>query len=541
MVSENYPYPIFLVGLIIVLWCPLVYSDTLYPNVQWSPHGDHLIISDFYSHQFLILDLKSSDSIAIKGTLTGGSQATWSPDGSRIGFKIVRELPDGSRGQTAAIFDVNTRQVIPLYPLVPRAGNPDFSQEGAIAFTIGKQMLILDQNLIHLKTIDLPAYANTIAFSPDGRHIIYNDEHDVLFQVDLRNDSHARITESGQGYCRPDWSPDGEKVLLNSISGELLIINPEQDTRIKLGPALHPIWTRDSRAVLASRRILHDEHLIGIDMVQCSEEGNCQVIFSQQDVLPLPKAINPTGDILCFQSQGEFYLLDLSQPERASSLQNLVIPTAVSEIEIPRVSTAVREFSLSPRALSIIGSVPYHHQQYCTKLTLAVACGATSATMAIAYYDKFNYWDFTATTPFTHTSHYGNYVSEIYTYNGFTFNIWGEISSEPTYGAHGYIWQDPVDTKTHMMEYIEYHDIDSAVDWSPTWSELQTKVGERHPFVLLSLITESGHYKTVVGYHLGQHTAIFNDPYGNKNDDPYKDFNGACVSYDWPGYNNGFA
>jgi len=58
--------------------------------------------------------------------------------------------------------------------------------------------------------------------------------------------------------------------------------------------------------------------------------------------------------------------------------------------------------------------------------------------------------------------------------------------------------------------------------------------------VILTSITTSGHYKTVIGYATAVHTMVLNDPYGDKNRG-YMNYYGKRVFYDWPGYSNGFA
>jgi hypothetical protein len=60
--------------------------------------------------------------------------------------------------------------------------------------------------------------------------------------------------------------------------------------------------------------------------------------------------------------------------------------------------------------------------------------------------------------------------------------------------------------------------------------------------VLLNSLTTAGHYITTVGYfdNDAQRTAIFNDPYGNKNTPGYPSYDGAGACYDWPGYSNGY-
>jgi hypothetical protein len=59
------------------------------------------------------------------------------------------------------------------------------------------------------------------------------------------------------------------------------------------------------------------------------------------------------------------------------------------------------------------------------------------------------------------------------------------------------------------------------------------------PFTMCVLLTSAGHLVIAHGVGAEEHTFVFNDPYGNKNQG-YKNYNGKNVQYDWPGYNNGY-
>jgi PKD repeat protein len=54
------------------------------------------------------------------------------------------------------------------------------------------------------------------------------------------------------------------------------------------------------------------------------------------------------------------------------------------------------------------------------------------------------------------------------------------------------------------------------------------------------MLTSSGHLIIAHGKVEGQHTLIFNDPYGDKNSYGYPSYDGKNVYYDWPGYNHGY-
>jgi hypothetical protein len=189
-----------------------------------------------------------------------------------------------------------------------------------------------------------------------------------------------------------------------------------------------------------------------------------------------------------------------------------------------------------------IAGVPYIHQVYDTpdNFNGQWACGPTSAMITVAFRGILANWDTTCSSPSKHTSHWGNYVSKVYT-KGRTFDIAADTASGVGYGAYGYVRQPSgYDTKGHMAEFLRYHGLDSTVDWSPTWTELKAEVDKKQPFVILTSITTSGHYKVIIGYATAQHTMVLNDPYGDKNRG-YMNYYGKRVFYDWPGYSNGFA
>ncbi|MBN1552322.1 C39 family peptidase, partial [bacterium] len=308
---------------------------------------------------------------------------------------------------------------------------------------------------------------------------------------------------------------------------------------VRLGEGISVSWFPDSSRIIVVRGVKHNDKVIAADIVCYHLNGTEQILFHESGVFAQDPAIHPAGNRLIFrlENQTSFLIEDIDSYGNISNRQRLAIPEPSRVLQIP-------ELELLPpvpdrqRAITTIRGVPYHHQVYCTPSDFNGhwACNGTAATMALAYYGRLSNWNFVATSPYNHTSHFGNYVSEIYTYNGHTYNIASpDASGTPAYGAYGYIVQNNwEETRGHMREYISYHNVSSPyVDWSPTWAKISPEVDARYPFVMLTLITTSGHYKTVVGYYTNQHSVYFNDPYGNKNQG-YMNFNGAGVSYDWP-------
>lgn len=517
-------------------------------DLKISRDGQWLLVSDFPGQRFFIRNTAGTESWEISNNLAAGTMAQWSGDNRRVGFKIVSENASGQRLQAPAVLDLETQRIHLLHDFAPQVGNPSFSQNGLIAFTIDDTVLVVDGAQFQIQfRFDIPDYCNWTAISPDGSSILYNDASDRIFQFQPSTGSHTAITPENQAFCRPIWSPDGKHVLISSIDGVLYACTLPDAQLKNLGRLDNPSWHSDSLRLTAVERLMQNDRVTGTQLIEMNRDGSRKTVIDTPSCHPVSPCVALDRNVLIYLDETSGSIVKATSDSHGkSSLSHIDIPAHSKQIRSPQPCSDVKwNEATDDRAIAHIRGVPYHHQVYCTPWAFDGdwACNATAATMAIAYYGIFSPWDFTASTPYSHTSHYGNYVSEIYSYNGHTYNVGSDdASGDIAYGGYGYIVQgDWEDTRTHMMEYISYHNISSPyVDWSPTWAELQTETANRTPFVLLSSITTSGHYKTVVGYHEGQHTAYFNDPYGNKNSG-YMNFNGAGVSYDWPGYNNGYS
>jgi hypothetical protein len=102
------------------------------------------------------------------------------------------------------------------------------------------------------------------------------------------------------------------------------------------------------------------------------------------------------------------------------------------------------------------------------------------------------------------------------------------------------MWYDGYSPYSRMMNYLQYHGLNSWSDDSPTWAETSAEVQAGWPYCMCVGLTTAGHLILAIGQVLNWHTLIFNDPYGNKNLPGYPNYYGKYSRYDWPGYNNGY-
>jgi len=494
---------------------------------RWSPDGNWLLYPAADGSALGIWSPVTQESAVLAEGPGCARWAVWAPDSGAIGCKLI-SVRDGQQWQQPVLVKVPEGMVQPLSEPVPLCGTPSFSADGRIAVALQDELVLFDPSGKELSRCPLESTPNLTPLSPDGSRVLYADSDGALWLVDMATGQHASAAAPAASCFDPRWAPDGSEYVYWTIDGQLHWQRAAAGV-VTLGQASEAQWLSDCQLLLA-RQTYAELRLLGSELFFAGPDWEAALTATVAEHETAP-SLSPDGQWLAYilADAGTVFCAEIG-PDGFIAGDPVLLPALETDARLPDVLADLR-------TETVIRGVPFHHQVYDTPYDFNGygACGATSATMAIAYYGRFSNWNFTATSPFDHTSHYGNYVSEIYTYGGFTFNIYADGG----YGGHGYIWQSPVDTKTHMAEYIEYHNLDSWVDWSPSWSELQTKVGARQPFVLLSSITTSGHYKTVTGYIDGQHTAVFNDPYGNKNQG-YMNYNGAGVYYDWPGYNNGY-
>jgi hypothetical protein len=206
--------------------------------------------------------------------------------------------------------------------------------------------------------------------------------------------------------------------------------------------------------------------------------------------------------------------------------------------------------------VKVPGNLPFIHQLFDTSDDFNAghdSCGIVSTFMAIQHYAKLPPNPIICSRGGTHSSPFGFYVSEKYSFQGHTFNIpsenvpgWG-ASDAGYFGGFGYFLQDnpggSLQRSQRLAEIISLHGLTSEIDENVLgetgFLKICGEIDAGNPVVLLSAITSAGHYLTCIGYVRAQHTLLFNDPYGNKQEG-YPNANGAGVYYDWPGWNNGY-
>jgi len=497
-------------------------------NPVRTPYG--IVFTDNLSSAiYRILDGKA---VTLASSAGCGNFVNFSPGGEKLGFKII----DANGNQTPAIIDLKTGEVQSLHQPVRLAGQVSFTTDDRYAFSIGNRLQISDG-----RSFDLGVYSNLSLISPDGGWVVFNDNADRLFIMDLTSLSRTQISEDSIGCYNPVWAPDGNRILYLGFNGNIYVYDLDLQTIFSVGAGDNPSWSNDSKSIVFTRRVVEDFQLKNSDIYQVNYNGSwVQKLTDTPDVFELDARFSDDDSRLIFQTldRNEIRSIDLSKQAKSSDAQEILFK--------PTNGVKLNYFDIEDRtkADSVL-DVPYVHQVYDVPDWFwgYYACAPTAAAMLLAYYDILPAWECNASSPTYHSNNWGRYVCERYMYRE-TDYTWSSSPNGHTAGkgGYGYMWGNG-SPNSMMANYYKLHGLTTSQIWpsstTTTWTTAITEVANGRPYTMCVWLTSSGHLVLGKGVVEGQHTMIFNDPYGDKNKPGYPNYYGFGAKYDWPGYNHG--
>jgi PKD repeat protein len=494
---------------------------------QIVPAQNGYFYTDSLFSKIYFTDLKERD-VLLEGPGIGRFY-TLSPDESLIGFKY-RETEGGT--EAPALYHIQDGSIELLHQPVACAGQVSFSQDGKIAYTIGDLLIVENGN--DIQRYDLGTYANLAPISPDGNYAVYNDIDDQLWLLNLENGEKKMFTEPGYGHVFPAWSADSKFISFSTLDGTMGIYDLASGETLDLGLAGALKWSMDSDEYAYLKATLNED----------SSDIFTDVVVSTMESGKIEERI--TKDI---NEVSVFYLNDGTV--MALNEKNRV--EAVYTKSLKKVNPDVLEFQTDPVTFGTLApsvdsylDVPYVHQVYDTPGPRGYSsCAPTTAAMVLAYYGILPKWPFLS--GFGNWSNYGAYVHEKYYYRENFFNLkYRDCNSTQStcydaYGGMGYMWTGG-SPNSRMAGYYKMHGVYTNQTWSTKWSTVAAEIDKKQPFSICNYLSSSGHLIVAKGRtDNDQRTVIVNDPYGDRNQYSWPNYNGKTVKYDWPGYNHGHA
>ena len=531
-------------NLSFVFWLCLFFPQAGFAELDAIPldlthDGKWILVTDPLRYNLTLYNTQTEESIEITNSRGAGYYASFSADENYVCYKYIKKNKNGQIESSPAVFNLKTLKTTLLGEPSKITGTPAVSTDGKIAYTIENELIILNPDNSEFLRKNIGFHVNLMMFSPDGSSLVYPDAKQQMVELNLQSMETGKITNNQEeSFWGPSFSPNGEFLSYQSAGGKLYVYEKKNKKTYSLGEGENASWVNEK-----SLRFIH-KYSDGKEITK-TESFSWQT--DQKSVKSLALVQGETdvrfkGSYAVEIEKGTLGLIKIDENNKSLLIYGKKINQLLNKSE-EKINSIQKEYKQYKAADIILSGVATIHQVYDTPnwFNGHWACGATSACMALTYYDLLSDWDCTVSVPYSHVSHYGNYICETYTYNGHTFNIEGDdASGNPATGGYGYIIQnDWENTRGHMAEYISYHGPQSSADLSASITKARTEINNKNPFVVLNLLTTSGHYITCIGYDPDQYTLIFNDPYGNKNTTGYPSYDGTAVYYDWPGYNYG--
>lgn len=501
----------------------LIEENTYITNPIYTQQG--LFFSDNYYSAIYKYD--GSQTTIIHQSAGCGRYMQVSPDLNKIGFKII----DENGMQTPAIIDVLSNKIIKLHSPSSQCGQVFFNSEGDVFYTVNETVYIVSG--IQTSNVNIGTTCNYIAYSSSRNTVVYSGDNDCLFAFDIASGRSTQITPDDKGCTYPSFSPDGDKLSYN-MGEEIVIYNFATSTEnivdtgggvkwIGNNSFIYNRYRKDSTSIPRADIITWNNgqinnltHTESISEMQPFPAGNNRMTYHTYD--------NRSVFITDLTTGGSQLLYQTSDP---LPVRFYDIKSNKSDITVP-------------------GTVPYIHQVYDTPSWHYgySSCAPTTSAMSFAYYNQLPPWPVEVDHGYTwdpHINNYGSYVADRYRFNEFYYSISATTGGTTAYGGYGFMWGSK-SPNGMMRTYHEQHYHTSNQLWttSCTFENTTTEIDLGYVHPICNYLTTSGHLTLAIGYVSGQHTLIFNDPYGNKNNPGYPNYTGAGAKYDWPGYNNGY-
>ena len=128
-----------------------------------------------------------------------------------------------------------------------------------IGLTAGKSIYLYDEYLNVKKKLILEAKSGPAAFSPDGRYSAMVTGSGVVL-VDLESEAKNLLAPPGPDYRDLKFSPNGRRLILETVSGELSVTDLESGNVMSLGRGSDAQWLPDGKQVvyMRNRRLIID-------------------------------------------------------------------------------------------------------------------------------------------------------------------------------------------------------------------------------------------------------------------------------------------
>jgi len=461
-----------------------------------------------------------------------GRYMSFSKDGKLIGFKYIDASTDL---QCPAVYDLVKGTMTKFETPTKNAGQVSFSDNGAIAYTYENNAVIINNG--QRKVIALGTYSNRAPISPDGNKLLYRDAQEQLWLLDIASGSKKTITDSKDGYANAVWSPDSKSVAYTNDGLKIFTTDLTTNSTYYVADGEDVSWLNNSTQIIFVKKDIDfkKEQLLNADIYVAGSKGEfVDNLSNTSNVIELEPVYNALTNSIVYQTYGsrEIQSIHLTSALQKSAPVVLYKQTSPLTVEYFTSERAL----LSKKPADSLPDYVHIHQVLDSREDWgegSSCCGATSCVQALASYGILAKWPFTT---HGHISNYGLYLSDPYTYRGYTFTGYTGWPS----GAHGYMWNDDGSPYSNAVSFLTKHGVYSERTDNVSFDLILSELGQSYPYIVCSVGLTAAHIVMIVGHYGTGHTVYVNDPYGDKNAGNYGGIlNGKNAIYDWSDVNTG--
>lgn len=449
-------------------------------------------------------------------------------DGQHILFKYI----DQNYNQQPAMIELSTGKMETLAEPQYLCGQPISAKNGDLLLPFNGNLTI-QRHDDNTESLSYGNYSNYIAFSPDGKWICHTNNSDEPILINTETKESTLLTTS-TAYL-PAFSYDGKYLAWGTSPENIVIFNIETGaTKTLSGNAFQ--WHPHKNTVVFQQKQINEFVLEACQILEYDAEANSIIPLTSGTDIAMDPAYDKSGNVYYHnQTSLEIFKISNGQIESMYKHSGNLSRHFYNPVRSTQANTTVP------------GSVPYVHQVYDTPSWHAGwgSCAPTTSIMAIAYYNRLPEWPVSVSHGQTwdpHINNFGSYVADRYRFNEWYYQETADAYGTTAYGGYGYMWKTGYSPNSTMMNYLQAHYMGSNQFWTTSckYDSTINEINNGYVHPLCNYLTAAGHLTLCIGYVQGQHTLVFNDPYGDKNTPGYPSYDGDSVYYDWPGYNNGF-
>ncbi|MGM9847572.1 MAG: hypothetical protein ACI31F_06435 [Muribaculaceae bacterium] len=525
------------------------------------------------SHNSELFTIKDGVKSTILKSRNCGLYTNLNKEKNIIGYKSFND----DMMQAPALLNLETGEITLLEAYTKQCGQVSFADDGTMAYTMGNCLVIRKGD--SRKYFDLGIYVNIVNISPDATRVAYSTLEGKNFILDLLTGNKEDINLGETEAYNPLWAPDNSKIAFEKVNATLDVYNLSTKKVHSLGNAESAKWLDAENLVFSCNKYAGTlSRTQASSVVRTKFDGsNRKVLIAETEDLPGDVSLTSSGDILvCYEKGAKRGVDKISTRASVSATQLFRISEdeifGEGNAEVLPISKGLTrpDFGSEPSAprLKAIGGneIPYMNQYYdcvsdyndCTSYG-AVCCASTSACMNLGYYGLLD--PYPLTSRYTGgTIYYSYYIGRDYTspITGYTFSL--RVADNGCYnigGAHGYMWYNDAGPVEKMPSFYTNNGMTSSYT-SSSYSTFVSESSAGRPYTICLENGTKGH--VVLGFRasaISDYTGyiydgyygsfVCHDPYGNYNytyydySNDYSLYYGNHATYDWVGYNNGYA